>query len=304
MNQEAYEIKKDNFLKKLKVLRNLDDKSIKAYRSDLNQYGTWLSLNDSNYLEINTVSEYIHCLIEEHRLKDRSIKRKYITLKSFYRYLFGQNLIFEGVKFKFEKRLPKTLSIQEVTKILKSVNSEKHIVETGFHQNICTRDIAILELLFCTGIRIGELTNIMISDLDIENKILLIHGKGRKQRLLYISSTVVIEKIELWLNVRKRLKPHCESLFINKYGNKMTIYAIENIFYKYRDQSQINPKATPHYFRHTFATCLLENGADIRSVQELLGHSSISTTEIYTEVSVERKKEVLLKYNARNQITV
>ena len=98
------------------------------------------------------------------------------------------------------------------------------------------------------------------------------------------------------------MSPATTALFINRYGNRLSIYSIENIFYKYRDLSKINPSATPHYLRHSFATQLLNNGAGIRDVQELLGHSSIVTTQIYTEVSTARKKEVLMKYNGRNRL--
>lgn len=119
--------------------------------------------------------------------------------------------------------------------------------------------------------------------------------------MLYISSTEVIDIITQWINKRDYFNPKTEHLFINKYGNKLSIYGIENIFYKYRDLSGINPAATPHYLRHTFATQLLENGADLRSVQELLGHSRISTTEIYTEICVEHKKKVLMNFNLRNK---
>jgi integrase/recombinase XerC/integrase/recombinase XerD len=130
----------------------------------------------------------------------------------------------------------------------------------------------------------------------------LIHGKGRKQRILFISSEQVLKKIEEWLSVRDEFAPSTDHVFVNKYGKQISIFSIENIFYKYRDIAKVDGKSTAHFLRHTFATSLLENGADIREVQELLGHSSISTTEIYTEVSVERKKQVLSKFNARNLI--
>ncbi len=168
---------------------------------------------------------------------------------------------------------------------------------------ITLRNISMIEILFSTGIIISELSNIKICDFNFEDKSILIHGKGRKERYVYISNDAVIKAVRSWIKVRKYLLPECSNLFINKYGNPLSIYGIENVFYKYRDLANINPKATPHYLRHTFATQLLENGADLRSVQELLGHSKISTTEIYTEVCIKRKKVVLDKYCPRHNVS-
>ncbi|MNV48898.1 Tyrosine recombinase XerD [compost metagenome] len=175
-------------------------------------------------------------------------------------------------------------------------------LHTDFRKWICTRNNAIIELLYVIGIRIGELVSIDLENIDLAERTILIFGKGRKERLLYISSTEVIQKIEAWLSVRENLHPKSNALFINKYGGRLSIYSIEDIYSKYRDMSNISKKSTPHYLRHSFATHLLNNGADLRSVQEILGHTSVSTTQIYTEVSVERKKDVLTRFNARNNL--
>ena len=157
-------------------------------------------------------------------------------------------------------------------------------------------------MLFSLGLRIEEASNIELEDIDLIYKTLLIHGKGKKERLLYISSDIVIKKINDWIKVRNNLVSESNYLFTNKYGDQLSIYGIENLFYKYRDTAKINKKATPHYLRHTFATMMLENGADLRSLQVILGHSQISTTEIYTQVTIERKKAVLLQCDPRNRI--
>lgn len=302
--QTEYLSSVEAYLRHLKVSRNLDNKSIKAYRSDLQHFGGWLQSSDNNFKEAQCIWLYIETLQSEKKHKDSSIKRKYISLKSFYCFTVGDDTVFKTFRFKSEKKLPKTLSVSEVVKLLKSLENELTQMTSNFHKDICIRDNAIIELLFCTGIRIGELVNIKLCDIDVETHTILIHGKGRKQRMLYISSQQVMKKIISWLSARESLSPKCDNVFINKYGDILSIYSVENIFYKYRDLSEINELATPHYLRHTFATCLLENGADIREVQELLGHSSISTTEIYTEVSVARKKQVLLKCNARNLLDI
>lgn len=160
--------------------------------------------------------------------------------------------------------------------------------------------MSIIEMLFCLGLRISEISNLLLEDFDSVSKSILIRGKRNKERLLFISAPTVQKKLLAWLSVRVNLNPSTNHIFINRYGRQLSIYGIENIFSKYKHISHINPKATPHYLRHTFACHLLNNGANLRDVQELLGHASIATTQIYTEVSIERKKEVLIKYNERN----
>ena len=148
--------------------------------------------------------------------------------------------------------------------------------------------------------RIGEAAAITIDDIISSERTLLIHGKGRKQRLIYISSSITWDRLKTLLQERK--KTDCIYLFVNRYGRPITIHGIEDIYKKYVKKAQINTKSTPHYLRHTFATNLLSNGADLRSVQEILGHASVATTQIYTEVTTARKKQVLKKFNYRNRI--
>jgi integrase/recombinase XerC/integrase/recombinase XerD len=293
----------EDYLNFLKTSKNLDDKSIKAYRSDLTLFLDWLG-EDAGEVDASVIESYIHMLQEEKKLKDASVRRKYASLKCFFEYAQSDTSIFKKVKYKMEKKLPKVLSMGDIVKILKAFDDELDRCESGFQKNLCLRDNAIIEILFCTGIRIGELTCITMEDIDLDSQSVLIHGKGRKQRILFISSDEVLEKLKAWISVRDDLLPSSSHLFLNRYGGPLSIYSIENIFSKYRDLANVNKKSTPHFLRHTFATCLLENGADIREVQELLGHSSISTTEIYTEVSVERKRQILSKFNARNQMKI
>ncbi|MDR1885184.1 MAG: tyrosine-type recombinase/integrase [Synergistaceae bacterium] len=294
----------DFYLQHLKSSKNLDDKSIRAYSSDLAQFCEWFTGTGSEYIDSTIIVMFIEMLQKERRLKDSSIRRKFASLKSFFRHTYNDTSIFKKVKFKAERRLPKILSRREVVRMLKTMKSEISRCPSDFHKTVCIRDNAIIELLFCTGIRIGELVKITVTDLDMESRSILIHGKGRKQRVVFISSDQVRDMIISWLSVRDSLYPMTDHLFLNRYGRNVSIYAIENIFSKYRDLAGVNRKSTPHYLRHTFATFLVENGADIREVQELLGHSSISTTQIYTEVSVARKKEVLDRFNARNKLKI
>lgn len=296
----------DNFIRKTQSTKNLSRKTILAYKSDISDYLHFL--NDSvSETDIDDIYSYINHL-SQRELKDTTIKRKIISLKLFYSYLYNENIISEnpffGIKFSFrqEKRLPKTLSVKEVSHLLSTLYNCKNIAQTDFSVFETTRDLCLIDLLISTGIRIGEAANITLSDIIMQERTILIHGKGRKQRLLYLSSQETWNNLKEWLRLRKKFSPSSDYLFLNRILEPITIYSIENIFKKYKKLSGINPNSTPHYLRHTFATNLLANGADLRSVQEILGHASISTTEIYTEVTIKRKKQVLTKYNYRNKI--
>ena len=251
------------------------------------------------------ICAYISHLNKDLNLKDTSIRRKIITLKYFYDYLINYEIIatspFDKLKFKFkqERKLPKTLPVSDIHKILKCFDIETDSL-SNFALKEYIRDAALIDLLISTGIRIGEAVAITLDDIIVSERTLLIHGKGRKQRLIYISSPVT------WNRIKALMKERCQSsnnyLFVNRYDQPITIYGVEDIYKKYIKKANINTKSTPHYLRHTFATNLLANGADLRSVQEILGHASVATTQIYTEVTTNRKKQVLKKYNYRNKL--
>lgn len=296
----------NSFIVEIKNTKNLSSKSIKAYYSDILNFIKFINEQDDKLINSKNLIKYIDSLRTIKKLKDSSIKRKIISLKIFTQYLYDYSFIdtypFQRLKFKYkaEHALPKTLTIEEVKKLLNCITSSFSLTSSNFKIFEGTRDLAIIDLLISTGIRIGEICSIKLDDINITDKTLLIHGKGRKERLLFLSSSETINNIKKWLDIRSN---HLNNyLFLNRYGNSLTIHSIEDIFYKYRNLSKINPHSTPHYLRHTFATNLLINGADIRSVQEILGHSNIATTEIYTEISINRKQEILSKYNFRNSL--
>lgn len=288
------------FLNHLKATKNLSQKSLYAYKNDLEQFVS----HQRDILQTN-ICDYITYLNAERKLKDSSIRRKIITLKNFYTFLKEQDFIelspFTKFKFKFrqEKRLPKTLTLSDVSKILNCLDVE---IETlsPFKQRLYIRDCALLEILICTGIRIGEAASICLEDIIPQEHTILIHGKGRKQRLIYISDSTSWERLNRLIKTRKKENGHY--LFINRNGQPLSTHGIEDIYAKYVKLAKINENSTPHYLRHTFATNLLANGADLRSVQEILGHANVATTQLYTEVTTNRKKQVLRKYNYRNKL--
>lgn len=277
-----------------------------AYVSDINHLCKWMSNHShKSFSEIN-LQRYFDEI--KQTLKTSTIKRKYICLSKMFSEISISNkdIINPLIKIKIQlpkvKILPKTLTVEELTSMLKSTTSELEAATTLFRFNQATRNRAILLLLASLGTRISEISNLNTSDISIKEKKVLIKGKRKKERLLFISSNSVLDCVLDWISIRKDFKPRCDALFLNKYGGRLSIYSIENIFKKYQKLSGINRNSTPHYLRHTFATKLLDNGADLRSIQELLGHSSITTTQIYTEVSIARKQEVLMKYNVINSI--
>lgn len=288
------------FINYLQTTKNLSPKTLSAYQSDLKQF-----LEFENNILQPDICAFISHLSNELNLKDTSVRRKIITLKNFYDYLLNFGFInfspFAKLKFRFkqERKLPKTLSVTDIAKILNCLGTEPPTATT-FAKKERLRDAALLDLLISTGIRIGEAAAITLDDIITSERTVLIHGKGRKQRLIYISSSVTWERLKSLIKERRK----CDGvyLFVNRYGNPISIHGIEDIYKKYINLAQINTKSTPHYLRHTFATNLLANGADLRSVQEILGHASVATTQIYTEVTTARKKQVLRKFNYRNKL--
>lgn len=293
------------FLKVRQSTKNLSEKTIAAYMSDLNDFYRFIGSNDLNE---DSILRYVQELSQSRKLRDTTINRKLIVLKMFFEYLYTQNHIklnyfkTHNFKFKKEKKLPKTLATKEIAKLLTCAVNKSLVANSNFEKWHSTRNLALIDILISTGIRIAEASSISINDIITAERIILIHGKGRKQRLIYISCPQTWTHLMQWLKMRKTKPTSTEKLFVNRHGKQLSIHGIENIYKSLKLEANINANSTPHYLRHTFATNLLANGADLRSVQEILGHSSVATTEIYTEVTAKRKKQVLNKYNYRNKL--
>ncbi len=297
--------KSEEFLGVMESTKNLTDKTLCAYQSDLYDFNCFIG--DDEFGQ-ETLLKYVSHLKQERGLKDSTVHRKLVTLKMFSEYLYDSGSIpcnyYKQCKFKFkkERRLPKTLSMDEVQNLLNKAVEEVGDANGGHGEWLAMRNLALIDMLISTGIRIEEASNIGLDDVILSERTILINGKGRKQRLIYVSCPQTWYNLIKWLDVRALYPTYTGRVFVNRYGDKLSIYGIEYIYKQLRGKAGINPHSTPHSLRHTFATNLLANGADLRSVQELLGHSSVSTTEIYTEVTVNRKKQVLDLYNMRNRI--
>ncbi len=299
------------FLLMSRIEKNLSDRTIKAYGCDL--YAFAASLQGRSILEVklHQLREYL-AYLQSRTLKPATIKRKLATLKVFYAFLEDERMVDSSPavrlkkRYRVPKRLPRVMSLTEIKALLQAADDATGVTRElgGFQRLKSLRDRAILEILFSTGIRTDELVKLNTHDLDLEQGTVIISGKGRKERLLYISCTEVIDAIREYLQARSGFVENETGLFVGRFGNRLTGHSIRLIFDTYLKRAGITRKFTPHCLRHSMATMLIENGADVRSVQMILGHSQISTTAIYLEVSRRRKQEVMSKYNQRNQWTI
>lgn len=280
------------FLDFLSVERGLSKNTIDAYRRDLRSYINFLKLqkiNDINHTTRTVIVSYL-LLMQKKGKASSSISRACAAIKSFYHFLVRERRIKEDPTInldtpKLEKRLPRVLTVGEVEDLL---NQPDVTNLWGL------RDKALLELLYATGIRVSELISIRVEDVNLEMGFLRCFGKGSKERIVPIGS-VALNYLERYINeARNQLVKDKETniLFINHRGKGLTRQGFWKIIKKYARQAGINKEITPHTLRHSFATHLLENGADLRAVQEMLGHADISTTQIYTHITRSRIKEV------------
>ena len=277
----------DNFLYFLKKELNYSDYTIKNYQLDLTDFFKYVSKSNIDFLNIkNThVRGYLKYL-DTCNLKNTTISRRISALRTFYNYLlekgFVKGNIFLNVKNpKLEKKLPNYLNYTEIEELLESIDTK---TDEGLERRL------LIEMFYSTGCRVGEMVNVKISDIDFSSKTIKVMGKGSKERIVYYG-----DYASKYLEDYLKNKDKKGYLFTNKRGEKLTIEEVEYIVRDIMKHISIKTHVTPHTLRHTFATHLLNNGADIRTVQELLGHANLSTTGIYTHVSSDRLKDVYFK---------
>ena len=291
------------FLEYLHTELNYSENTIKSYQNELVKYQEFLELEEIDYLKINKdkVRSYLKYL-DNLKYKNSSISRNISALRTFYRYLVIKERIEKNIfasirNPKIEKKLPNYLTELDMEKILDFRN-----IET-YKENIYTnRDLLIMELLYDTGCRVDELVNIKLKNINETEKSIKVLGKGSKERVVFYGDYAQ-DYLENYLIDRGILLNGKKSdfLFVSKESDKLTTRRIAQIIDDIVSMVAIKNKVTPHTLRHTFATHLLNHGADIRSVQELLGHSSLSTTQVYTHISNERLREVYLKTHKDNR---
>ena len=275
------------FVNYLKNNLNYSELTIKNYERDINNYFEYLSAKDLKFKNIdkNDVITYLKFL-DECKLSNATISRTLSSLRTFYNYLVNHNVVTSNpfnriANPKKEKKLPTYLYEDEIRDILDNLSDSNHLKR---------RNRLIMELFYSTGMRLSELSNIKLNDINgDEIKVL---GKGSKERIVYLDKVANSLLKEYLKSDRSLFNPKENYLILNKDGKKLSNRSIENIVKEIIREASIKKHVTPHTIRHTFATHLLNNGCDLKVVQELLGHESLSTTQIYTHVSNERIKEV------------
>ncbi len=290
----------EDYLRYSQIERGLSDNTIFAYRQDLMDFLAFLKKEGLDSWPTKAVD--IDAFLAEQRDLNKatsSISRMISSLRKFYQWLVRQNIqkinpMLEIDSPKKEHRLPVALSVDEVTKLLDQPDVTK---------KLGIRDRALLETLYATGIRVSELINLKFSDLHEELKLLKVLGKGSKERLIPISDVAISWIKSYQEKVRDPLLlksgKYTDTIFLNNRGGALTRQAVWQIIKRYCQMAGIRKNVTPHTLRHTFATHLLENGADLRVVQEILGHSDISTTQIYTNLSQQHILQVYAKTHPR-----
>ena len=293
-----HSIKEDSNLRSffdyLFIEKGLSKNTIKAYEVDIERFIQWLKQNNkSDYLNAKEtqINKYISHLFKIH-LKSSSINRKISSIKAFYLFLMKKNIlkvspIAEIVTPKQEKYLPNSMSESEIEKLLKSPNTKLKIEK---------RDRAMIEMLYATGMRISELVNLKITNLDIQRCVVKVLGKGSKERLIPFGE-VASEALNDYM--KDRQDSSSKEIFLSNRGTKMSRQAFWSRMKVYLRREGLKDSISPHTLRHAFATHLLNRGADLRSVQLLLGHSDLSTTQIYTHIAKQRLSEVLKKHHPR-----
>lgn len=282
----------DEFCEYLLIDRNYSKNTIESYRNDLEKYMMFNKNKNINEISNKDIKEYLKYL-KENNLDDSTISRNISTLKSFYKFLLREKKInkdpIELISMpKLRKKLPITLSIDEVNRLL----------DINLVDNYSYRNKAMLELMYATGLRVSELVNLTIFDININECIIRVVGKGDKERIVPIGD-VALKYLNLYLNIRDSFikNENNNYLFLNNHGKKMTRQGFFKILKKIAKEQGIDKIFSPHTLRHSFATHLLENGADLVIIQELLGHSDITTTEIYTHITNKQLEENFKKYH-------
>lgn len=285
----------------LRIEKNLSVNTITSYKTDLNRYLKFLdnkeSIDDLNFIRQIHIRNFVRFLNDKN-LSSASINRSFSSVRSYHKYLSGEQKISHNPTQlldppKISKKLPKALSVQDVNLIINSVKIEEAM---GY------RDKAILETLYSAGLRVSELCALEMNNILFDSAMLRVIGKGNKERYVPLGGEAISLVKDYCNHVRSLLinkKKSDGNVFLSKNGKQLTRMTIFNIMKKWTRACGINKDISPHTFRHSFATHLLEGGADLRAVQEMLGHSDISTTQIYTHLDNEYLKEVHRTFHPR-----
>ncbi|MDE6853321.1 MAG: tyrosine-type recombinase/integrase [Lachnospiraceae bacterium] len=297
-----------NYLNYCQSQKRLDTKTLKAYRIDLKQFGRHIPTTNITAITSDMLEIYIANLHQN--FAPKTVKRKIASTKAFFHYLELKERIernpFHKIDIKFREpvTLPKTISLHTVETFLATIYQQQQTAATEYQRRNALRDAAVIETLFATGIRISELCSLKTHDIDLHDYSVLIYGKGSKERKVQIGSPDVIAVLTKYRDTFQAEIQHCDHFFANQNGTPLSDQSVRRMIRKYTNLASIELHITPHMFRHTFATSLLEADVDIRYIQEMLGHSSIHITEIYTHVAMAKQRDILTNKHPRKNLKI
>ena len=298
----------DEYLYYGRKQRKLDEKTIRAYYIDLKQFSDYSGQKEV-VMSRELIRQYILHLHELY--KQKTVKRKIASLKAFYSYLEEEEIIGDSpmrkirTEFREEKVLPRTIPYSTLETLLSYMYSLKlQEKSTECRTKLLNRDIAVVETLFATGIRISELCNLTQKSIDLEQGIFCIKGKGNKERYLQIGTVQVLEQLQEYKQRWVEELKQTDYFFLNRFGERYSEQSARRMVKRYADLAMIDLHVTPHMFRHAFATLLLEEEVDIRFIQKMLGHASITTTQIYAEVASKKQMKILRRKHPRNYMKI
>jgi integrase/recombinase XerD len=299
------------FLLHCRLEKNLSPKTLKAYQIDLNQVQAFLNsqiaVTDITKHDIRNYLESISTL------KPKSVKRKIATLKALFNYLEFEDRIlinpFRKMRIKIKEpfRLPTVMDIQDIVKIFKAGYRRKKEItdQKSYAYREAIRNIAVLELLFTTGARVSEIAGLKKENINLHTGIIIIKGKGNKERIIQICNKETIDLLQNYYSLFEQYIADSGGWFlVNRSNKKLSDQSIRNMVKKVARKAGLSKRITPHIFRHSFATLLLEKDVDIKYIQSLLGHSSINTTQIYTHVNRKRQRQILHAKHPRRDFSM
>ncbi|PLX08406.1 MAG: site-specific tyrosine recombinase XerD [Marinilabiliales bacterium] len=286
----------------IKIERSMSDNTAKAYISDLNKFTQYLEIHEINLtptqIKTKQLTDFIN-YVAELGLTDKSQSRLISSLKAFFKYLAIEDIIKENPSDLLEtprigRKIPVVLSVEEIETILKAIDVSDYLGH---------RNRAIVEVLYGCGLRVSELINLKLSNMFFNEEFIRVIGKGDKQRLVPLGKSAQLEIKYYMQSFRNHIEPqkgHADYLFLNRRGKQLNRVMIFTIIKDVCKAAGIKKNVSPHTFRHSFATHLIEGGADLRVVQEMLGHESITTTEIYTHIDREYLRETIIQFHPRS----
>jgi len=285
--------------------KKLSAKSTKAYAIDLEQFMRHITTDD-----IPVKADILTYIAHLHKTnKPRTVKRKIASIRAFMNYLEFEEFITENpmkkIKTKFQEpqTLPRTISLTIIESILAVAYQELKQAKTAYAINSALRNTAMIELMFATGLRVSELCSLNTEHIDLSNGNIRIMGKGKRERILQVGNPEVISILKRYAKENTVHKHETEFFFTNRLSSRISEQSVRFLIKRLCVKAKVGYRITPHMFRHSFATLLLEEDVDIRYIQRMLGHSSIVTTQIYTQVSMEKQRQILTVKHPRNRIS-